>query len=94
MDINTFVKFREDEITKKLNRAAQEMDEALLKFFGSEEELRLKYHLYTIDEYTEFSGLYSDSDGNYKMTAQTTWRIRKKTKAELDAESSQEIHGL
>jgi hypothetical protein len=78
-------------ITKSARELADGMDEQILAFFGSEEQVRAYGHLFVIEQLpTKFVTLQSPEAMSISYYAETEIRIRPKTMAELEAEQNEQ----
>lgn len=67
-------------VSEKIAKAASdEMDRELLKFFGSYENAKRNAHLYILEHHV---GVVKETKNSVSVS--TTYRIRKKTKKELE----------
>jgi hypothetical protein len=69
---------------------ADKIDEMLLKFFGSVDDVRQYGHYYVLEQTPMVIETYTQPEltGNYfKVRTETKYRIRPKTQAELESEN-------
>ncbi|UVK58702.1 hypothetical protein SEA_GANTCHERGOBLIN_40 [Arthrobacter phage GantcherGoblin] len=77
-------------LPKISRKFATTMDEFIINFFGGEEAAKSQIHLYILEEYPmEFAVAASDLTKNeISYTTHQQFRLRLKTKEELEAEGS------
>lgn len=77
-------------ISKAVTDTATGVDEYLLSFFGSEENVR-EFGKYYVLEYkpSEFETLPDKDNMSFRVKMNTEYRLRLKTKEELEAEDAE-----
>lgn len=73
------------EIAKAVTHTAKTIDDYLLSFFGSEDAIKEfgKYYVLVTDT-PEFETLPDDNNNSFRIKMNTTYRLRLKTKEELE----------
>jgi hypothetical protein len=76
-------------VTKTARDLADTLDQKILDFFGSEEQLKAYAHLFVIEHLpTGISTVPSEIGNQFIFHVETEIRIRPKTMAELEAEKN------
>jgi len=77
-------------VTRTARELADQLDQKLMEFFGSEEQVKAYAHLFVIEHLpTGIATVPSDNDMQFIFHVETEIRIRPKTMAELEAEKNE-----